>query len=94
MIDKLLSPQIVNQLIEEITTVVIDTARNIVPSQSSAREQEKIDGYLNKTDAQKFVGSKSLLIKLEKNGLGRYVIDGTIRYKVEDIDEIMDMFKV
>lgn len=66
---------------------------NSLVSQIKKAQEKEVCGYLNQTKAQKYVGSKALLEKLENNGLGRYVIDGTIRYKVADIDDAMDLFR-
>ncbi|WP_373786851.1 hypothetical protein [Jeotgalibaca porci] len=66
---------------------------NSLVSQIKKAQEKEVRGYLNQTKAQKYVGSKALLEKLENNGLGRYVIDGTIRYKVADIDDAMDLFR-
>lgn len=77
---------------EQIGTEVERYINSLV-SQIKKSQEKEVRGYLNQTKAQKYVGSKALLEKLEHNGLGRFVIDGTIRYKVADIDDAMDLFR-
>lgn len=89
----ILSDEASQELAEQVWQKVEELAKSIVLKPRGVQDKPTISGYLNQGKAQKYVGSKALLEKLEQNGLGRYVIDGTIRYKVADIDEAMDLFR-
>lgn len=93
MLDQLLSPQIINQLNAEIGDIVRDAIQKATRTPAANSETPVAPGYLNQIKAQKYVGSKALLEKLEVNGLGRFMIDGTIRYKVSELDEFMEIFR-
>lgn len=89
----ILSDEASQELAEQVWQKVEELAKSIVLKPRGVQDKPIISGYLNQGKAQKYVGSKALLEKLEQNGLGRYVIDGTIRYKAADIDEAMDLFR-
>lgn len=89
----ILSDEASQELAEQVWQKVEELAKSIAIKPRGTQDKPTISGYLNQTKAQKYAGSKALLKKLEQNGLGRYVIDGTIRYKVADIDDAMDLFR-
>lgn len=89
----ILSDEASQELAEQVWQKVEELAKSIVLKPRGVQGKPIISGYLNQGKAQKYVGSKALLEKLEQNGLGRCVIDGTIRYKVADIDDAMDLFR-
>ena len=87
-----LTEEVPQAMAEQIWTEVERYINSLVIQIKKAHERD-IPGYLNQSKAQKYVGSKALLIKLEDNGLGRFVIDGTIRYRITEIDDTMDLFR-
>lgn len=71
-----------------VFTLIMKNRPNIQP------DKKILNGYCNQATAVEYAGSRKTLAVLEKNGLSRYEIDGMVRYKVSEIDEVMEIFRV
>lgn len=93
MIESLLGTAVADELRQDVIAMVRQSVNEAMPKQTNKQSDRVLTGYLNQTKAAKYVGSKALLAELETEGLGRYRIKGTIRYKITDLDEFMEMFR-
>lgn len=97
----LLSEDASKMIADEIVAQAREIAKQMSSSVNQPTSQKTFQkeikpmpsGYLNQSKAREYVGSRALLEKLEENGLSRFVVDGTVRYRISEIEEVMEIFR-
>lgn len=92
MLKSLFGDEALESFKEDVSNIVFTLIMKNRPR--TKPENKIINGFCNQQTAFEYVGSRKTLKVLEDNGLSRYEVDGMVRYKVSEIDEVMEIFRV
>lgn len=85
-----------NEVIDELKTEIVSAVADMLINKkfdNSERDEIIEPIFVDQKTANKLCGSRSTREALEKAGLSRFKIEGKTRYKISEIEDIMEVFR-